>query len=383
MPTGDSNSTSHLLRQRKSATYLSAAPRCCICASNAKLLFPHGEEAGIDSPRLNSASPQTPSNILKPMIKSNPSDDVEGRGEADPLGTTMHGILGHPAAAETMRQYLDNVLAWRRDMGRFNRVATSAGLYVIGFVLFLHFANRSGRPEQGATFSRLLAICEARRTCGPRALRTILTLAHIMGYLGVSRARGDRRVQIYAPTDKLLTQTRQQYALVCGCLDRLVPSGNFASTLKSDPAFMPSVFASSGQAFLDLGLEITGHVPDLEALIQMQAGFPTFASIVNAHLRGIECPSAQAIAKEFHVSSSQVRTVLKAAADRGLITLSERGQVLDAAPLAAQHKAMIARELALYAKYAFGLEDYFAGFCEAPAPQAGKMANHQLQSMPG
>jgi hypothetical protein len=282
----------------------------------------------------------------------------------------MQGILNHPAFEQMALHYLNDMLAWRREMGVFNRVASSAGLYAIGYVLFLHFANRSGPPEQGATYSRILAICEARGTCGPRALRTILTMAHFMGYLNSARSSRDKRIQIYTPTEKLISQSRKQNATTCSCLDRLVPNANFVEQERTDRDFASHLYATGGKAFLDHGIQITEYFPDLDAIIQMHAGCPTLFSIVNAHMRAIPFPSAKAIAKEFHVSSSQVRAILKTAADRDLIVLSERGHVVTAEKMAEQQKGMIARELALYAKYSFGLEDYFAGNLAA-RPQIG------------
>lgn len=296
-----------------------------------------------------------------------PSDP---QASTDPLGATMHGILKHPAFEQSALHYLDHTLAWRREMGLFNRVATSAGLYTIGYVLFLHFANRSGPPEQGATYSRLLDICELRNTCGPRALRTILALAQFMGYLNSVRSSRDKRIQIYTPTEKLVSQTQKQNATTCACLDRLVPNANLADQERADPDFAATLYATSGKAFLDHGIQITEYFPDIDALIKLQAGCPTLFSVVNAHMRGLPCPSAKTIAKEFHVSSTQVRALLKSAADRGLINMTERGQVLGAEVLVEQQKAMIARELALYAKYSFGLENHFVGAGEFSAAHA-------------
>jgi hypothetical protein len=301
---------------------------------------------------------------------------------ADPLHATMHGILAHPACDAAVLHYLDRTLAWRRQMGLFNRVANSAGLYAIGYVLFLHFGNRNGPPEQGATFSRLLAISESRGNCGPRALRTILTLAHVMGFLEVTRARGDRRIQIYTPTEKLVAQTRGQNATTCECLDMLVPDADFARQERSGPIeFAANLYATGGKAFLDHDIKITEYFPDMDALIQMHAGCPTLLSVANAHMRGIACPSPSAIAKEFHVSASQVRTLQKAAADRGLLRISERGQVLDADLMVKQQNAMFAREMALYAKYSFGLEAYFSGFGASGLRREDPAENRQLRSV--
>ena len=291
---------------------------------------------------------------------------VESRAIADdyvdPLGATMHGMLNHPAFDHAASHYLTHILIWRRQMGVFNRVATTSGLHTMGYVLFLYFANTTGNPENGATYSRLLDICEQRGNCGSRALRTTLILAQVMGYLQSSRGRADRRIQIFTPSEKLIAQSRQQFTLPLACLDKLVPGAGLSAAAASDPAFLPKVFTTAGKAFLDQRLEITEFFPDLHALMQFQGGCPAILSISNSvvHERAIQ--SSTAIGKEFHVSAAQVRAVLKAAADRGLVTLSERGQVVHAAPLVAKQKAMIARELALYAKFSFGLEEYFCGF---------------------
>jgi hypothetical protein len=302
---------------------------------------------------------------------------------ADPLSATMEGMQQHPAFDDAVRHYLDHILAWRRQMGVFNRVATTSGLHAIGYLIFLHYANTSGRPENGATYSRLLELCEARGNCGSRALRTILVLAHVMGYVHSSRSITDRRIQIFTPSEKLLAESRQQFTIPFACLDKLVPGAGYTQAVKSDPAFLPNLFTTTGKAVLELGIEITEFFPDMHEIMQFQGGCPANLSIAHAVMHGREIASASAIAKEFHVSPAQVRTVLKTAANRGLITLSERGQVIDAGPLVAQQKGMIARELSLYAKYSLGLEDYFLGFGASAARLANPTADHRLQAMPG
>lgn len=189
-----------------------------------------------------------------------------------------------------------------------------------------------------------------------------------MGYLQSSRGSADRRIQIFEPTGKLVAASRQQFTVPFACLDKLVPGANFAEAAKSDPAFLPTLFASAGKAFLEHDIEITEFFPNMHALMQLQGGCPVILSIADSVMRGREIASSSATAKEFHISPSQVRTVLKTAETYRLITLSERGHVIDAAPLVAQQKGMIARELALYAKYSLGLEDCFLGASASRAP---------------
>ena len=72
---------------------------------------------------------------------------------------------------------MENILRWRHEMGRFNKVLSSyARNHIIMYVLFLHYVNKTDAPENGATFSKLLQLTLSRKLCGSRFLRTVLVL---------------------------------------------------------------------------------------------------------------------------------------------------------------------------------------------------------------
>src|ERR1700709_2769105 len=76
-----------------------------------------------------------------------------------------------------MTAYLEGVVAWRRRLAGYNKViASGARQHIMKNMLLLHFSNATDNPDNGATFERLLARCNMRDACGPRVLRTVISL---------------------------------------------------------------------------------------------------------------------------------------------------------------------------------------------------------------
>jgi len=282
--------------------------------------------------------------------------------ESDPLDDVAAAIRQHPKFDIAALHYTRNMLNLRREMGVFNRVGTDHGLHICGYVIFLYYMNASKRPEDGATFTRLLDICQKRGHCGSRALRSVLLALQLFGYARTTSGQDDRRARAFEPTEKLLAMTRKQFGQTMECMDLLTGSSNYGDLARTDPDFLANFMATSGRAFLDYDISITDHVPELYAMLRLNGGYPTIISIVDAQGRGQESPSPQAIAMEYKVSSSQARNVIKQATDAGFLTISANGRVIEAVKLADNYKMLICRELALSAKYSLGLEGYFKGF---------------------
>ena len=75
--------------------------------------------------------------------------------EQDLLADTMQAILRHPAFPTAYAEYLAGITTWRRSLGLGNRfVATDVAGHIMHYIVLLHFANRAGTPEEGATFTR-------------------------------------------------------------------------------------------------------------------------------------------------------------------------------------------------------------------------------------
>ena len=160
---------------------------------------------------------------------------MKDREQIDPLSNVSHAIAQHPNFTSAVLVYVQEMAKWRGSLGRVAAAATSyGGTQAVGFVLVLHFANTTGNPDNGATYTRLHEICQLRNLCGSRALRTLLTLARLAGYLQVEQGC-DRRVQILVPTRKLIAKSQDLYRCPMSSLDQLVERPIYAEAIRSDP----------------------------------------------------------------------------------------------------------------------------------------------------
>ena len=275
----------------------------------------------------------------------------------DPLSDLSAALLRHPDFDRVARLYIGNIVRWRRSLGLFNRVITDASIHIVYFLVMLHFCRAGQSAKDGATFTNLLDICETRGQCGSRALRTVLAALTVTGYVHARQAEDDQRIKIFAPSQAVLTDIRRHLSLTLGCLDILIGEERYAKRMLDDPSFLAQMMASAGHSYLELGLTVSEQVPELHGLLQLRGGHITAAALAEAHLQGAAIPSPQAIAREFHVSATQIRNVLAEANRLGLITAEPGHGVTDVRPLVTQMRAVLARELALYAKYGLGLEE--------------------------
>lgn len=285
--------------------------------------------------------------------------------DPDPLARVANAIHEHPRFDDAVAHYVENILVWRHQLGGFNKIISSyARINIIGYVMFLHFANETGNPDNGATFERLASLCLMREQCGPRVLRTVLVVANATGYLHTERGRFDRRLKLYQPTEKLMARIRQWCGHMLACFDFLVDGQGFARRPSDEPGFVGRMMSTSGRAVVERGLLIGEHFEDLYPILCLDGGFATMIAVVGARLRGQPAPSHQEIGKRFRFSASQARKILKLAEERDLVAFSDEGRVADASGLVELCRRYIARELSMYAKYSLGLETYFV----KPAP---------------
>ena len=102
--------------------------------------------------------------------------------KTDPLDAISEAIYNAKEFPHAASHYVSTALAWRKTLGAFNNViSTYARREIIRNILFLHYKNPHGNPDDGASFERLLNICLQRDLCGSRVLRTVLTLAKRYG----------------------------------------------------------------------------------------------------------------------------------------------------------------------------------------------------------
>ena len=176
-------------------------------------------------------------------------------GDFDPLAHVQAAILRHPKFPLASRQYFEGIAMWRRTLGLANRFSsTEVATHIIYYVMLLHYGNPTGAPEAGATFGRLLNICETRKQCGARALRTVLVLANLAGYVHAARSPTDRRVQYYVPSPKLLEMVREFHRRALSCLDHLV----------DQPIYEQMADAGSAYLIVFIPVSVTGELRPTE-----------------------------------------------------------------------------------------------------------------------
>jgi hypothetical protein len=180
--------------------------------------------------------------------------------QVDPLRNIAEGICRHPDYGRSVLYYVERKLVQRRALGFGNQAMSSlAASHVMVYLLLLHYEAAAGDGAGGATSTRLLALCEARRTCGSRALRTILALGQMAGLIRRVRSGYDKRVHVYEPTRKLVDESLHIVAQTIGAFDYLVRDRNFAGMPYTDRDFVPNLIKTSIRAYVDTGVPVAEY----------------------------------------------------------------------------------------------------------------------------
>lgn len=275
-------------------------------------------------------------------------------------------IRSHPDFVDAVRRFTFDYLQWRARLGVLNKVLSNLGRErLLEHTTYLHFSRGEHGNEHGATFERLAALSAARDQNGARATRTALRLAQIAGLLLPARSPDDARLRIFEPSESLLAMTREIYTLLFRVFDDLAPRLGLTLQLRDNPECLAIILGRLGRAFLKAEFRPQTKLDVYNGLLRLEGGGVILATAVDRHWRGLDLPTSQEIARQFYVSPSQIRAVLKHAETHGLIRTAARGRLLDAGPLAEAYLTAQSRLLAVFAEHAFALE---ASAFSAPAP---------------
>lgn len=266
-------------------------------------------------------------------------------------------IRSHPHFVDAVRRFTRDYLQWRARLGVVNKVLSNLGRErLLEHVAYLHFSRGEPGNAFGATFERLATLSATRDEIGARATRTALRLAQIAGLLLLTRSPEDARLRIYEPSETLLAMAREVYALTFRIFDDLAPGLALCARMREDPAFLAQVLAQLGRAFLKADFDPEGNPDVYNSLLRLEGGRMILSTAIERHWRGEDLPTAQEIARQFYISPSQIRAVLKQAESLNLIRTAARGRLLDAEPLAQAYFESVSRFLAVLAEHAFALE---------------------------
>jgi hypothetical protein len=220
-------------------------------------------------------------------------------------------------------------------------------------ILSLHFANATDNPDNGATFERLLSQsnpCNRAQNCGPRVLRTVITLAQRSGHLTVHQGWYDRRLKILRPTEKWIAQEADRHEVALSSLGLLAQDRTRFASRPRGAALVGRLAVASTRHEGVIGVTLGEPDAGLRAVAALDGGLATAFAVADATMRGKAIPSHKEIGASFRLSASQARKILRLAADHGLVSFDREGKIADATELAAASRRLVAHEFAFYAR---------------------------------
>lgn len=258
-------------------------------------------------------------------------------------------IAAHPRFAAAVHQYTLGVTDFRQGPRLLNKLVSHNDRFrVIGYLIYLH-CHHERYGHYGATYSNLLALCVAHRHASPRAVKTVLAMLQLGGFISVVRDPDDRRSKVYRPTEKMWGFSDKWLTYGFGALDALDPEGRRVEALHADPEYARYFYVTACQEF-QAGEQLTDRVPEFAHFFAHEGGFPVLAAIMLADGEGGPVPSRAAIAERFGSTKTQVGNLLTVAADQGLVTLDAVGTATPTGRMRDLYARWVAIELAYYAR---------------------------------
>ncbi len=274
----------------------------------------------------------------------------------EPLESQARSIEADRNFEAASGSFVESYVAWRRTRGGYNKVISSSARHrIMRCVLNLHYGNVTDNPDDGATFERLLALCnahcrEAEDGCGPRVLRTVISLAHRSGLLNVSQGWYDRRLKILRPTDKWIADEAEWHEAALLSFSLLAQDRYRVTARPRGAALVGRLAVMAGRSGHPLGLTLGEPDARLRTLASLDGGMATAFAVADAWKRGQRLPSHKDLGASFRISASQARKILRLAADQGLLHFDRDGKIGDASALASACRHLVAHEFALYAR---------------------------------
>lgn len=170
---------------------------------------------------------------------------------AQRISATSKTLIAHKNFEKANIGYINHLIDWRQSLGLLNTVVSNTGMYIIHYVAYLHFTMDPTDPESGATFTRILKLCQKRDDCSPRFLRTVLGVLMLTGQIIAQRSPADKRVTVYAPSDNLLHAMRRVISKTFACLDVILETDIYENYALEDPAFFRDYMNRAGRRVVD------------------------------------------------------------------------------------------------------------------------------------
>ncbi|TPQ39732.1 hypothetical protein C2U70_06770 [Bradyrhizobium guangdongense] len=245
-----------------------------------------------------------------------------------PPRVTHHDIIGHPRLADARRHYVDRFLAVYDGDPFLVRLLIESGrfsLYVLALVI--EAAQDPLRRETWLTIGALKKWLAMTGTASDRHVDHLVARLCAAGFMTARTSESDRRVRLLSLTDKARAHDRAWLAAHYAPLSVLYPEHDYRPVLAPSAEFQV-LHRRTAMTYATFGMRLFFSEPDMLLFLNHAAGYPILAALLQAAMRADDTHPAvrySDVGDRFGVSGAQVRKLLVAAEERGLVKLHARG----------------------------------------------------------
>ncbi|MDE2376891.1 hypothetical protein [Bradyrhizobium sp.] len=245
-----------------------------------------------------------------------------------PPRVTNHDIIGHPRLADARGQYIDRFLDVYDGDPFLVRLLIESGRFSIYILaLVIEAAQDIERRDTWLTIGALKKWLAMMGMASDRHVDHLVARLCEAGFMTSRPSETDRRVRILALTDKARAHDRAWLAAHYAPLAVLYPHHDYRPVLEPDAAFQV-LHRRTAFTFAHLGMRLLLSQPNMLLFFNHAAGYPILAALLQAAMQAGDTHAAvrySDVGDRFGVSGAQVRKLLTAAENNGLVKLHARG----------------------------------------------------------
>lgn len=246
-----------------------------------------------------------------------------------PPRLTLEDIVNHPRLPEARKVYFDHFLGVYGDDPFLVRLLIESGrFFVYNVAVILEAAQEPARRETWLTVGLLKQHLAVLGFASGRHIDHLIGRLCAVGYMQSRPSEEDRRVRILSPSEKLRAHDRDWLVAHYAPLAFLYPHHDYGLVMRRDPGFQ-FVHRRVCASFMMLGARLMAGMPDMMLFFNRAGGYMVIAALLQAAMTADDHPYAAVpytdVGDRFGISRTQVRNLLVAAEETGLVKLHARG----------------------------------------------------------
>ena len=237
-------------------------------------------------------------------------------------------IVSHPAMPAARRLYLREFLGLYGDDRFLGRLLLEQGRFFVHLlIMLLHAGHDPSRRETWCAVGPLKRGIAATGMASARQVDHLIGRLQDAGFVTVRPAPSDRRVRLLAPTEKMLAHDRKWLSAHYAPLTMLWPERDYARARQDDADYQLRHRREAAR-WLASGMSLMTSVPETMLFFRHAGGHMVRSALLWAAMEDgsdvVAVPYSE-LAPRFGVSRNQVREILRAAEELGLVRLADRG----------------------------------------------------------